>query len=163
TASVERRVHSSGWNLRFRDEGTGRRARTRREPGWYRIRSNDQQRRHESAGRHREAGPASRPSQASGLRDGRERETFWGMTKVAPATAVHVVILSPCEDSRMHSATPTALHRLAGLPLLEYVQAAARALDPASVTVVGGGQALPLFDLDAAGTVLVLPGNVPLV
>src|SRR5262245_31779465 len=50
----------------------------------------------------------------------------------------HVVVLAAGKGTRMKSALPKVLHRIAGVPMIEYVLDAARALDPASVTVVVG-------------------------
>lgn len=51
---------------------------------------------------------------------------------------VHVVILAAGKGTRMKSALPKVLHRVAGQPLIEHVLAAAGRLSPASVTVVVG-------------------------
>jgi bifunctional UDP-N-acetylglucosamine pyrophosphorylase / glucosamine-1-phosphate N-acetyltransferase len=57
----------------------------------------------------------------------------------APAAApLAVVILAAGEGKRMKSALPKVLQPLAGVPLLKRVVDAARALNPASVTVVYG-------------------------
>lgn len=53
---------------------------------------------------------------------------------------VHVVILAAGKGTRMKSATPKVLHRVAGQPMIEHVLSAAAALTPASVTVVIGHQ-----------------------
>ncbi|MFN7917601.1 MAG: bifunctional UDP-N-acetylglucosamine diphosphorylase/glucosamine-1-phosphate N-acetyltransferase GlmU [Vicinamibacterales bacterium] len=53
---------------------------------------------------------------------------------------VHVVILAAGKGTRMKSATPKVLHRVAGQPMIEHVLSAAAALAPASVTVVIGHQ-----------------------
>src|SRR4051812_16091313 len=104
---------------------------------------------------------------------------------------LHVVILAAGQGKRMHSDLPKVLHPLAGEPLLSHVIAAARALEPASLTVVVGHgaaqvrerltdsslqwatqaqqlgtghavlQALP--QLPGTGQVLVLYGDVPLI
>lgn len=102
-----------------------------------------------------------------------------------------VVILAAGQGTRMKSAAPKVLHRLAGKPLLGHVIDCARALDPAEIVVVyghGGDQVRAAFAdqpdlrwaeqapqlgtghavaqampaLDAAGQVLVLYGDVPL-
>ncbi len=52
--------------------------------------------------------------------------------------ALHVVVLAAGKGTRMKSAHPKVLHRAAGRPLLEWVLALARSLDPASITVVTG-------------------------
>jgi bifunctional UDP-N-acetylglucosamine pyrophosphorylase/glucosamine-1-phosphate N-acetyltransferase len=54
---------------------------------------------------------------------------------------LHVVILAAGKGTRMKSATPKVLHRIAGRPILDHVLAAANALGPASTTVVVGHQA----------------------
>ena len=55
----------------------------------------------------------------------------------------HVVILAAGKGTRMKSALPKVLHRVAGAPMIDYVLATARRLGPASVTVVvGHGAAL---------------------
>ena len=104
---------------------------------------------------------------------------------------LHVVILAAGQGKRMHSDLPKVLHPLAGRPLLAHAIEAARALGPASLTVVVGHgaekvkaqlaslpvqwalqaqqlgtghavmQALP--HVPAAGTLLVLYGDVPLI
>jgi bifunctional UDP-N-acetylglucosamine pyrophosphorylase / glucosamine-1-phosphate N-acetyltransferase len=53
----------------------------------------------------------------------------------------HVVILAAGKGTRMKSALPKVLHRVAGLPLIEHVLAGAAALKPRSTTVVIGHQA----------------------
>jgi bifunctional UDP-N-acetylglucosamine pyrophosphorylase/glucosamine-1-phosphate N-acetyltransferase len=109
-----------------------------------------------------------------------------------PATApLAVVILAAGEGKRMKSALPKVLQPLAGVPLLKRVVDAARALKPASITVVYGHggeavraalsteeltwvlqaerrgtghavqQALP--HIEDAARVLVLYGDVPLI
>jgi bifunctional UDP-N-acetylglucosamine pyrophosphorylase/glucosamine-1-phosphate N-acetyltransferase len=55
--------------------------------------------------------------------------------------AVHVVILAAGKGTRMKSAQPKVLHRVAGVPMIEHVLDTAAALAPASVTVVVGHQA----------------------
>jgi bifunctional UDP-N-acetylglucosamine pyrophosphorylase / glucosamine-1-phosphate N-acetyltransferase len=54
------------------------------------------------------------------------------------ASDVHVVILAAGQGTRMKSNMPKVLHRLSGKPLLEYVLRTARALSPASVTLILG-------------------------
>jgi len=49
-----------------------------------------------------------------------------------------VVILAAGKGTRMFSATPKVMHRLAGQPLLGHVMSAARALRPQHVVVVYG-------------------------
>jgi bifunctional UDP-N-acetylglucosamine pyrophosphorylase / glucosamine-1-phosphate N-acetyltransferase len=51
---------------------------------------------------------------------------------------LHVVVLAAGKGTRMKSSQPKVLHRAAGLPLIEWVVRAARALRPASITVVLG-------------------------
>jgi bifunctional UDP-N-acetylglucosamine pyrophosphorylase/glucosamine-1-phosphate N-acetyltransferase len=53
----------------------------------------------------------------------------------------HVVILAAGKGTRMKSALPKVLHRVAGVPLIEHVLASAAALHPRSTTVVVGHQA----------------------
>jgi bifunctional UDP-N-acetylglucosamine pyrophosphorylase/glucosamine-1-phosphate N-acetyltransferase len=105
---------------------------------------------------------------------------------------LHIVILAAGKGTRMKSSRPKVLHRVAGLPMIEYVLRASRRLAPRTRTlVVGHGadavrealrgieglqfvtqepqlgtghallQAEPLLR-DAAGTVLLLSGDVPL-
>jgi bifunctional UDP-N-acetylglucosamine pyrophosphorylase / glucosamine-1-phosphate N-acetyltransferase len=54
---------------------------------------------------------------------------------------LHVVILAAGKGTRMKSALPKVLHRVAGLPMIEHVLAASAALAPRSTTVVVGHQA----------------------
>ncbi|MGH8428210.1 MAG: bifunctional UDP-N-acetylglucosamine diphosphorylase/glucosamine-1-phosphate N-acetyltransferase GlmU [Gammaproteobacteria bacterium] len=105
--------------------------------------------------------------------------------------SLNVVILAAGEGKRMHSTRPKVLAPLAGAPLLAHVLAAARTLEPGRIVLVAapdGGSlraafpdrdlqwaeqkerlgtadalaaALPL--LPAAGSVLVLYGDVPLI
>jgi bifunctional UDP-N-acetylglucosamine pyrophosphorylase/glucosamine-1-phosphate N-acetyltransferase len=53
----------------------------------------------------------------------------------------HVVILAAGKGTRMKSALPKVLHRVAGQPLIEHVLAGAAALHPRSTTIVVGYQA----------------------
>ena len=53
----------------------------------------------------------------------------------------HVVILAAGKGTRMKSARPKVLHRVAGRPLIEHVLACAAAIHPHSTTVVIGHQA----------------------
>ena len=55
--------------------------------------------------------------------------------------SVHIVILAAGKGTRMKSALPKVLHRVAGLPMIAHVLAAAAALTPRSTTVVVGHQA----------------------
>jgi bifunctional UDP-N-acetylglucosamine pyrophosphorylase/glucosamine-1-phosphate N-acetyltransferase len=54
---------------------------------------------------------------------------------------VHVVVLAAGKGTRMKSAQPKVLHRVAGLPMIDYVLATSAALAPRSTTVVVGHQA----------------------
>ena len=54
---------------------------------------------------------------------------------------IHVVILAAGKGTRMKSARPKVLHRVAGQPLIEHVLASAAAIHPRSTTVVIGHQA----------------------
>jgi bifunctional UDP-N-acetylglucosamine pyrophosphorylase/glucosamine-1-phosphate N-acetyltransferase len=54
---------------------------------------------------------------------------------------VHVVVLAAGKGTRMKSARPKVLHRLAGLPLIDHVLAVARTLHPRSTTIVVGYEA----------------------
>ncbi len=54
---------------------------------------------------------------------------------------LHVVILAAGKGTRMKSALPKVLHRVAGLPMVEHVLATAAALSPRSTTLVIGHQA----------------------
>ena len=54
---------------------------------------------------------------------------------------IHVVILAAGKGTRMKSARPKVLHRVAGQPLIEHVLACAAAIRPHSTTVVIGHQA----------------------
>ena len=60
-----------------------------------------------------------------------------------PATTppLHVVILAAGKGTRMKSRRPKVLHPLAGLPLVAHVVRAAKALGPASITLVLGYEA----------------------
>jgi bifunctional UDP-N-acetylglucosamine pyrophosphorylase/glucosamine-1-phosphate N-acetyltransferase len=53
-------------------------------------------------------------------------------------TDTHVVILAAGKGTRMESALPKVLHRVAGAPMIDYLLAAARPLAPATVTLVIG-------------------------
>jgi bifunctional UDP-N-acetylglucosamine pyrophosphorylase / glucosamine-1-phosphate N-acetyltransferase len=53
----------------------------------------------------------------------------------------HIVVLAAGKGTRMNSAQPKVLHRVAGRPLIDYVLTNARALAPRSTTVVVGHQA----------------------
>jgi bifunctional UDP-N-acetylglucosamine pyrophosphorylase/glucosamine-1-phosphate N-acetyltransferase len=54
---------------------------------------------------------------------------------------IHVVVLAAGKGTRMKSARPKVLHRVAGAPMIEHVLAVARHLEPASTTVVIGHEA----------------------
>ena len=54
---------------------------------------------------------------------------------------VHVVILAAGKGTRMKSALPKVLHRVAGVPMIEYALNTASRLDPATTSVVVGHQA----------------------
>ena len=55
---------------------------------------------------------------------------------------VHIVILAAGKGTRMKSALAKVLHRVAGLPMIDYVLATAAIVRPKSQTVVVGHQAL---------------------
>src|SRR5262245_7701755 len=55
---------------------------------------------------------------------------------------IHIVILAAGKGTRMKSALPKVLHRVAGLPMIDYVLAVAASVKPQSTTVVVGHQAL---------------------
>lgn len=104
---------------------------------------------------------------------------------------LEVVVLAAGKGTRMRSALPKVLHRLAGRPLLEHVYRAAHRLPQARIHIVygHGGESVPralahlearwveqaeqlgtghavaqaLPGIDDAGTVLVLYGDVPLI
>jgi bifunctional UDP-N-acetylglucosamine pyrophosphorylase/glucosamine-1-phosphate N-acetyltransferase len=105
---------------------------------------------------------------------------------------VHIVILAAGKGTRMKSALPKVLHRVAGTPMIEYVLSAAAALQPRSTTVVVGPRMEALTSVlarhegltlvvqepqlgtahalltaepvlrDASGTLILLSGDVPL-
>ena len=54
---------------------------------------------------------------------------------------LHIVVLAAGKGTRMNSAQPKVLHRVAGLPLIDHVLHKAQALSPRSTTVVVGHQA----------------------
>jgi bifunctional UDP-N-acetylglucosamine pyrophosphorylase / glucosamine-1-phosphate N-acetyltransferase len=54
---------------------------------------------------------------------------------------LHIVVLAAGKGTRMKSSRPKVLHRVAGLPMIDYVLDAAAALRPASTTVVVGHRA----------------------
>jgi bifunctional UDP-N-acetylglucosamine pyrophosphorylase / glucosamine-1-phosphate N-acetyltransferase len=105
---------------------------------------------------------------------------------------IHVVILAAGKGTRMKSALPKVLHRVAGLPMIDHVLSAAATLKPRTTTVVigfgpdamraalarhaglkivvqepqlGTGHALLMtepFLRQATGTLVLLSGDVPL-
>ena len=62
------------------------------------------------------------------------------------AEDVHVVVLAAGQGTRMKSALPKVLHPVGGLPMIEHVFRAARAVDPASISVVVGHKAEFVID-----------------
>jgi len=62
-----------------------------------------------------------------------------------PADSLDIVVLAAGKGTRMRSALPKVLHRLAGLPLLEHVIRTALTLKPRAVHVVygHGGESVP--------------------
>lgn len=60
---------------------------------------------------------------------------------------VHVVILAAGQGTRMNSALPKVMHEAAGLPMITHVLRSARAISPASLTVIVGHRG----DVVAAG------------
>ena len=54
---------------------------------------------------------------------------------------LHIVVLAAGKGTRMKSARPKVLHRVAGTPMIERVLDVAGSLEPASTTVVVGHQA----------------------
>ena len=54
---------------------------------------------------------------------------------------VHIVVLAAGKGTRMKSARPKVLHRVAGVPMIDYVLASASALRPRTTTVVVGHEA----------------------
>ena len=60
----------------------------------------------------------------------------------APVPALDIVIMAAGKGTRMKSAVPKVLHRLAGKPLLQHVLATAAALQARSVTVITGHDAI---------------------
>jgi bifunctional UDP-N-acetylglucosamine pyrophosphorylase/glucosamine-1-phosphate N-acetyltransferase len=55
-----------------------------------------------------------------------------------PSSAVSTIVLAAGEGTRMRSATPKVLHRLAGRPLVEHAVRAAAGVDPDELVVVVG-------------------------
>jgi bifunctional UDP-N-acetylglucosamine pyrophosphorylase/glucosamine-1-phosphate N-acetyltransferase len=60
---------------------------------------------------------------------------------VTASPDVHIVILAAGQGTRMKSSLPKVLHRVAGQSLLEHVLRAAKAVSPATITVVVGHEA----------------------
>lgn len=54
---------------------------------------------------------------------------------------VHIVVLAAGKGTRMKSARPKVLHRVAGTPMIDYVLSAASSLQPTTITIVVGHQA----------------------
>ena len=54
---------------------------------------------------------------------------------------IHIAILAAGKGTRMKSARPKVLHRVAGLPLIEHVLATAASIHPQTTTIVVGYQA----------------------
>jgi bifunctional UDP-N-acetylglucosamine pyrophosphorylase/glucosamine-1-phosphate N-acetyltransferase len=54
---------------------------------------------------------------------------------------LHIVVLAAGKGTRMKSTLPKVLHRVAGVPMVDYVLSAAFSLEPSTVTVVIGHQA----------------------
>ncbi|MGE4057032.1 MAG: bifunctional UDP-N-acetylglucosamine diphosphorylase/glucosamine-1-phosphate N-acetyltransferase GlmU, partial [Vicinamibacterales bacterium] len=54
---------------------------------------------------------------------------------------LHIVVLAAGKGTRMRSALPKVLHRIAGRPMLDYVLDTASALEPTTTTVVVGHEA----------------------
>ena len=105
---------------------------------------------------------------------------------------VHIVVLAAGKGTRMKSALPKVIHRVCGIPMIDYVLRAAAVLEPRRIVVVVGHQAEVLqralerrdgltFAVqepqlgtahalltteqaltDATGTVVLLSGDVPL-
>ena len=51
---------------------------------------------------------------------------------------LHVVVLAAGKGTRMKSAQPKVLHKVAGKPMVDYVMTAAESLSPRTITVVVG-------------------------
>ena len=54
---------------------------------------------------------------------------------------LHIVILAAGKGTRMKSALPKVLHRVAGIPMIDYALATAAGLSPATTTIVVGHEA----------------------
>src|SRR5699024_3056995 len=87
------------------------------------------------------ARPALRPVHPRHVRRRRTGKAREATAMTASAASLHLVILAAGKGTRMKSQRPKVLHRLAGLTLLEHVLDTARALSPATITVVVGHQA----------------------
>jgi bifunctional UDP-N-acetylglucosamine pyrophosphorylase/glucosamine-1-phosphate N-acetyltransferase len=74
---------------------------------------------------------------------------------------LHVVILAAGKGTRMKSALPKVLHRVAGVPMIEHVLATARSLQPRSITVVVGHQSHALQEALSPHTELVIVVQEP--
>jgi bifunctional UDP-N-acetylglucosamine pyrophosphorylase / glucosamine-1-phosphate N-acetyltransferase len=61
-------------------------------------------------------------------------------------TDVHVVVLAAGKGTRMKSSLPKVAHRIAGVPMIEYVVETAARLSPRSTTIVVGYQANAVKD-----------------
>ena len=73
----------------------------------------------------------------------------------------HVVILAAGQGTRMKSALPKVLHPIAGRPMIERVIQTARAIDPASMTVIVGHRADVLREHLSAQTDLHFAEQMP--
>lgn len=114
------------------------------------------------------------------------------MPAPTPNSCRHVVVLAAGKGTRMESDLAKVLHEAAGRPLLSWVLDVAESVDPTSITVVLGHQAdlvqrtlpdhvrtvlqvpqngtghaamlaLEAIDPDEGDTVIVMPGDMPLV
>ncbi|MGP4021160.1 bifunctional UDP-N-acetylglucosamine diphosphorylase/glucosamine-1-phosphate N-acetyltransferase GlmU [Saccharopolyspora sp. 5N708] len=76
----------------------------------------------------------------------------------APSETVSTIVLAAGEGTRMRSATPKVLHRLAGRPLVEHAVRAAAGIDPdALVVVLGHGRDAVAEHLTALATAVDRP------
>jgi bifunctional UDP-N-acetylglucosamine pyrophosphorylase/glucosamine-1-phosphate N-acetyltransferase len=115
-----------------------------------------------------------------------------GTRDEGPRMSLHIVVLAAGKGTRMKSALPKVLHRVAGVPMIDHVLSTASAIAPRTVTVVighlgeilrvalsrhagltfvvqepqlGTGHALLMAEPmlgKAVGTVVLLSGDVPL-
>jgi bifunctional UDP-N-acetylglucosamine pyrophosphorylase / glucosamine-1-phosphate N-acetyltransferase len=76
-------------------------------------------------------------------------------------TNLHVVVLAAGKGTRMKSALPKVLHRVAGAPMIEHVLATARTLHPHSITVVVGHQGKALQEALSSHSDLVVVVQEP--